>query len=442
LSAGNGVDLLSIDGVSFVQILGGTGANTLSAVSSGTTNGTIDGNTVTLVAGQEVLQASNFNTYNDYSALDQILNFGGLKANSTSYTQQLASGSSFTLTSTGGDLEPNTSISSAVAASTTSTEFTLTAADGGLFALYGISLNTNGGSSTQLTFTGTTADGKSVTQTLPVSQSSGFENFVFPASFTALTKVTWTPGSTLATNVVVSELYPHVTPGPNPGSVPTVSGPSDETIAVVASSQGGSISLNGTPITGTFNGTPWYTVVDSAHKLVDFYFQGDLYLPDKTTMTITGDYGAVFEVGGNVILGQNVTIDASASGQSAGPGGGAGSSGGGGGTTTNSRGGSGGGGSGGSGGGGGDVTYTLPNYYLHPGSSGTTGGFGDSGASGGAGNNGQTGVGGSAGINGGAGGQRGQGGGGGGGGAGEFGGFGGRGGNAGGGSTGNGGMGV
>ena len=95
-----------------------------------------------------------------------------------------------------------------MAASTTSTSFTLTATDGGLFALYGISLSTNGGGSTQVTFTGTTADGRKVTQTFPVSQSSGFENFVFPTSFTALTKVTWTPGGALATNVVVSELYP------------------------------------------------------------------------------------------------------------------------------------------------------------------------------------------------------------------------------------------
>src|SRR5262249_11289954 len=158
-------------------------------------------------------------------------------------------------------------------------------------------------------------------------------NFVFPAAFTALTKVTWTPGATLVTNVVVSELFPAVKPGPNPGNVPTVSGTTNETILVKASSTGGSITLNNTNLTGSpnsasnnqhFNGTPWYSVVDPTHKLVDFYFQGDLYLPDKSTMTITGDYGAVFEVGGNIIVGQNVTINASANGSMPGPGGGSG----------------------------------------------------------------------------------------------------------------------
>src|SRR5262249_34988880 len=48
LSAGHGVKLLSLDGAGSVQVLGGTGPNTLSAVSSGPTHATIDGNKVTL----------------------------------------------------------------------------------------------------------------------------------------------------------------------------------------------------------------------------------------------------------------------------------------------------------------------------------------------------------------------------------------------------------
>ena len=369
LSAGHGVNLLSIDGASSVQVLGGTGSNTLSAVSSGPTNGTIDGNMVTLVAGKDVLQPSDFNTYNDFSELNQILNFSVLAANSTSYTQYLASG--FRLHSGQHRRRPGA-------------QYEHQQRRGGQHAEHGLHLDS------QRRWTlrplrdlaehqrrsqhpehpdqihRQTADGLTVTQMFPVSQSAGFENFLFPAAFTALTKVTWTPGSTLATNVVVSELYPAVVPGPNPGTVPTVSGTSGETIVVDASSQGGSITLNNTNLTGTpnsasnnqpLNGTPWYSQVDQTDKLVDFYFQGDLYLPDKTTMTITGDYGAVFEVGGNILVGQNVTINASANGSTPGPGGGSGG--------TSGEGGPGGtggdGGQGGAGGAGGSAGDFLDN---------------------------------------------------------------------------------
>ncbi len=94
------VDLLSIDGASSVQILGGSGQNSLSVQSlSAPTAATISGNNVTLVTGVNVLNQTNFNTYNDFSDLNQLINFSGLKA-STSYTDALASGS-FTLTPTG-----------------------------------------------------------------------------------------------------------------------------------------------------------------------------------------------------------------------------------------------------------------------------------------------------------------------------------------------------
>ncbi len=110
-------NLVAIDGASSVQIKGGTGANTLSAVSSGPTNGTIDGNNVTLVSGQDVLQPSNLATYNDFSNLGAIINFSGLSANSTSYTASLGSGGTFRVSSSGGFLEPDGTIEAAVAAS-------------------------------------------------------------------------------------------------------------------------------------------------------------------------------------------------------------------------------------------------------------------------------------------------------------------------------------
>ena len=93
-SASTPTNWLPIDGFDSVQILGGSGTNSLSVVSlAGSTNATIDGPSVTLQAGADVLQGSSFNSYENFSQLGSILNFSGLTAPAASYTQQLSSGS-------------------------------------------------------------------------------------------------------------------------------------------------------------------------------------------------------------------------------------------------------------------------------------------------------------------------------------------------------------
>ena len=343
-------DLLSIGGAGSVQILGGSGSNALSLESlAGSTTATINGADVTLVAGKNVLQTSGFDTYSNLSQLNQLINFSGLTATATSYTQTLSSGS-VTLTSYGADvgtvaflygnvatfsgglpgpafpyvgetvtgvyipagttitsvsydsgsntyeiglshptnyyntitsitlvkpetpdLVPDASLATAVKLTASGATYTLTASDGWLFAMYGIALSTGGGPATSVTFTGTTADGQSVPKTFNVPQSDSFAYFTFPSTFTALTGVTWTPGSTLATNIVVSELFKAVTPGPAPVSVPTVNNSSSGTVTFNADSltingshsivpePGGYYGPNYTYYGGTFNGTPWYS---------------------------------------------------------------------------------------------------------------------------------------------------------------------------------------
>ena len=82
------VNLLSIDGASSVQVLGGSGQNALSVQGlSGPTDATISGNNVTLVSGNDVLDQANFGTYNDFSELNQLINFSGLTTSMTSYTR-------------------------------------------------------------------------------------------------------------------------------------------------------------------------------------------------------------------------------------------------------------------------------------------------------------------------------------------------------------------
>jgi hypothetical protein len=72
------------------------------------------------------------------------------------------------------------------------------------FSLYGVSLSGNDGQ--PVTFTGTTADGQSVYQTFTPTPGAGFQAFQFPASFSSLTSVTWTPGTTLTTNIQAAPL--------------------------------------------------------------------------------------------------------------------------------------------------------------------------------------------------------------------------------------------
>src|SRR5262249_39856335 len=85
----------------------------------------------------------------------------------------------------------DTSITSAVAAQPFTVQFRLTAADGGLFSLYSISLSGHG----TITLNGTTANGQTVTQDLTVSASGGFQTFQLPSNFAGLEKVEWAPGS-------------------------------------------------------------------------------------------------------------------------------------------------------------------------------------------------------------------------------------------------------
>src|SRR4051812_47093624 len=93
-----------------------------------------------------------------------------LLSGSSSYTEN-----GFTLNST-GVLNLNTQISNAVAPGSASDTLTLTAADGGLFALYWISLRGSG----PVTFTGTTANGAILKETFPVTAGTGFQYFAYP----------------------------------------------------------------------------------------------------------------------------------------------------------------------------------------------------------------------------------------------------------------------
>ena len=206
---GAGHSLLPSGGANTVQILGSqSGSDSLTVQSlSGATDATINGNNVKLVSGASVLQPQGFNTYNNFSQVNQIMTFGGLTGTPTSYSQILGTGT-FTLSSSGGTLVAQSGVIPAVATSAPQTTTLTLKAGGGIFALYGVMLGAGSGGSTTILFQGTTANGRTVQQQFTVSAASGLEYFPLSTPLTNLTQLTWTPGSALTANIVVQEIYP------------------------------------------------------------------------------------------------------------------------------------------------------------------------------------------------------------------------------------------
>ena len=182
-------DLLSVDGAQTAQILGGSGANTLNITQqAGSVNATIDTDHVNLVSGKDVLSGGSVGTYNDFSDPSKLVQFGSLVSGSQSYTENGFAFQDLGTTGTGtGQLDRDTSISSALKTGNAQDVVELSASDGGFFQLYQVSFSGVG----TVTFTGTTADGVLVSQTINVSTNTsassprGFTAFPFPSSFTA-----------------------------------------------------------------------------------------------------------------------------------------------------------------------------------------------------------------------------------------------------------------
>ncbi len=385
---GSGLPLVPSSGASTVQILGSqSGSDTLAIQNlSGATDATINGNNVKLVSGASVLQPQGFNTYNNFSQFNQIMTFGALTGGLTSFSQTLGA-ATFTLSSSGGTLEPEPGATPAVGTSTPQTTLTLNA-DGGLFAFYGVMLSAGSGGTTTVQFQGTDANGVSLPpQQFTVSAGSGLEYFPLTTPLTNLTQLTWTPGSAVTANIVLQEIYPAVSPTSISTSynVPATNnfiGGAGVTVTFDTSHD----TING-KAAGTFNGTPWYTY--NANNYTYFVFQGDLYIPAGTTVNFTGNNPGEVLVANNIIVGSGATINASAIGQIGAAGGGAGGaaiSG----TSTKGTGGPGGpGGTGGSGGG--------PGFFAGQGGgtghqASTGGSNGTTGSAGSTGNQGNPGV--------------------------------------------------
>ena len=260
---------------------------------------------MTLLSGKDILAAGGVGSYNDFSDLSKIIHFATLTTDATSYDEN-----GFTLTTTAHAASwCSTRTSPAPSAPFAATDkLILKAKDGGLFAMYGISLSGNG----SVTFTGTTANGKTVSQTFPVATKVGFANFVFPASFTALSSVTWTPGATtmLATNIVATETFAPATAGPTIQNVPTTN---TTTTSIAFNTD--TLTINGVASGGFLNGTQFFASLTGPNNTIaQFRFNGDLVFPNNAKVTATGSLGLSLLVANDVIVGTGVSFDVSAVG--------------------------------------------------------------------------------------------------------------------------------
>jgi 6-phosphogluconolactonase (cycloisomerase 2 family) len=119
---------------------------------------------------------------------------GGLTFSSSLYPQFGAG-----LNVSGGSLSANTSVFVPF------DRITMLRTDGKRFDLSSIALSTTASSGQSVTFTGTKADGTTVTQTFTVPGGGAFSTFTFPSSFTGLKSVSWVSFAGLhATNVAVN----------------------------------------------------------------------------------------------------------------------------------------------------------------------------------------------------------------------------------------------
>src|SRR5262249_9516875 len=149
------------------------------------------------------------------------------------------------------------------------------------FALYSLSLAST--TSETVTFTGTTVNGKPVTQSFDVAANTGFNIFDFPSTFTALASVSWTPGAALVDNIVATAFLPNQA-ATNPLALAGTSGAASQAITFDTTNL--TIAINGVTQTGMFNGTPFTASV--VNGLAQFRFQGDLFIPNNSTVTASG----------------------------------------------------------------------------------------------------------------------------------------------------------
>ncbi|MCU0963317.1 MAG: hypothetical protein MUF48_24760, partial [Pirellulaceae bacterium] len=330
------VAVIDTSGAALTQILGGSGQDSLHLVMDTTSNvnGVVLGNRVELQTGVQALTPAGAGTFRDY---DQVIDFAGLPASGVSAYDE----DGFRLQTTDGTvLIRDTSISTAARTSGESELVSIDGTgqpDGSGFALYSVDLAATGAGDAAVTFRGTTLSGRTVHQSFTVTAGSVATVQLGP-QFTALTSVTWTPGTeTLLDNIVARKWFVPGTAAPDVAVVPRFQLSSEvEFDTVWGTLRKGTIFvfLDDDDVPEDSGGDAASLArmgisVEIGAAITRFTFPGDLLVPDDTIVTAASYDSA--RVNGlsllaenDVVIGSRVTFDMSAWELGPGPGGGAG----------------------------------------------------------------------------------------------------------------------
>ncbi|MEP9378774.1 PKD domain-containing protein [Aquabacter sp. CN5-332] len=382
--------VVSTDGAERTKIIGGGQSDTLSIVSdAGDVDGTIDGDSVELHAGLQVVSGQGSATYVDYT---HALTFDGMQNGLVAYVED-----GFSLSTSGSTLVRNDGFSPSASGASDADVLTLRSANangtatGNAFALYSISLAADGTGTRNVTFTGLTANGQTVTTTISVAAGVGFRTYTLGAAFATVTQVTWTASGVSVDNIVAQDvIIAQVPPATNQIQQFQIAGNISFNTATGRIASGsivaGSVTLNASSSSAEIAAAG--IVVSTQGGITRFAFTGDLVIAAGVRISATGAHALSLFAGNDVTIGAGVIFDVSASGTTAGAGGGtAGGTAGTGGT----------GGTAGAGGGAtdGGAGGTGTDDDGNPGGNGTA----NAGQTGGTGNNGGTGAAGGAGVN-------------------------------------------
>ena len=223
--------VIDTSGADLTDILGGSESedDSLSLVidSASDVDGVVLGNRVELRTGLEVITPAGSKTFQSF---EQVIDFVGLQSGVSTYDED-----GFRLeTSDSAGFDRDTTISTAARTSGEVQLFSIDVdkdPDGSGFALYSMDLAATGTGDAEVTFTGTTLSGATITQSFTVMAGT-LETVELGPQFTALNDVTWTPGAeTLVDNIVARSCLSRAIPRQPPGRAVThVHGPGEHHI--------------------------------------------------------------------------------------------------------------------------------------------------------------------------------------------------------------------
>jgi len=346
--SGPSLDIISTAGADQTDIIGSTTKQDTLEVNSTTpasVQASMSGNVITVHTGLSVVTATGFATFRNYG---QVMNFDGLTDGSTEYA---ASGFGL-FTNDAQGFARSEQFSPSAQAKQNGDTFTLKAVDangnanGDGFTLYSIEfadIATSGTATVHVT--GDTVTGQTINADLtPITAGNGFMELLLPTTFTGLSDVKFSLNKNiLVDNIVAIDNLANIASTAIPATVPTFTVTKSLSIDTniyydgnnnpyVLINSGKIVVSKGGSTVDTFdftNGGYWYLgfsqsgfSITANNGILYYNFGGNLTINQNLTVSATGADALSFQVANDTEIATGVTLNVSASGQTAGAGGG------------------------------------------------------------------------------------------------------------------------